>query len=242
MSACCRWRRITLNASVHVVLAFSQRIYDPIREEWYTATINGDFTLVPDYTFPLSQSCKDIECVNLNSGSAMETWALRGQNPVPLTFHKWGTCKSRAGISGWLPYNAAVDAIAIRVEFDSGQVINTTRDGVIRWSDQPLNYEFGQTCQGNLLPIGTNFGGWAPYPNPNFPNFDPNNEISVAPGVFNDTNRYHKAQIDYPALYYVNANPLVGDTDWANFVPIELKDGATATGDWGSITLELTIA
>ena len=238
MSACCKWRNITLNAAVDVVVSESRRIYDPILEEWYTATVNGNFRLEPDWTYSLSQSCKDIECIGPNSSSTLEAWALLGQNKTPNNAAKWGTCKSRAGISGWLPYVPAYDAIAVEIRFDSGTVINTTRDGFIRWSDLPLFYEFGQTVAGNLLPIGTEFGGWAPYPNPNFINNDPN-EVSVAPGVMDTTNIYHRAQIQNPALYYFNVSPFVNVDDWASYLPIELKDGASASGDWGSVTITL---
>lgn len=239
MSACCKWREISLNASVHVVLSFSERFYNPITEQGGTRTVNGNYTLTPNWGNPLGQGCKDIECTGVFSASTDQPWVLRGNNRQnQIGNNTWASCINRAGIVGWLPYDQIDDAIQVHDAYDDGYSDDYTLPGRLNWSDRFLRYEQGETVYGNLLPIGAQFAyNWMPYPNPAFPDSAPN----IATGVFDDGNRFHKAQMDYPVLYYCNPNPFVTYFDFDKYIGIELMDGATASGDFGSITINMAI-
>ena len=134
-------------------------------------------------------------------------------------------CYAKAGFWGWLPYVPAKDAINWTYGEDSG-----VQDGEIWWPaikfNDPLVY---YNTWGNLLPIGawTNSGlGYKVFERT--PNF------TGAPGVLNDGNPVHNAQIGN-AFYELSLQIF-----YHRQIFMELRDGATwDEGDGVKIKINL---
>ena len=225
MSALGKFFNFSFNCSIDVDIDYEYITGGPDNIHY-----RGTYSLTPNFSNPLILSRKSIECRSEGGPSGVwsfdypfdetASWILRGTGERAPN-----DCYAKAGFWGWLPYVPAKDAINWTYGEDSG-----VQDGEIWWPaikfNDPLVY---YNTWGNLLPIGawTNSGlGYKVFERT--PNF------TGAPGVLNDGNPVHNAQIGN-AFYELSLQIF-----YHRQIFMELRDGATwDEGDGVKIKINL---